>query len=114
MNGVASLKAAFDAQPLQRREVFERAAAGNLINMARIAHAMLPGQLVEKGLGLMHDHARRMTGLRVREPPLLEQGDLDAGRGEHIRGCAPHRSSADDGHLGLERAAMPRIRRPPG
>ena len=114
MDGVANLKAALDAQPLQRRDVLERATARDLIDVARIAHAMLFGQLVEERLGLVHHDAGCATRLRVGEAALLEDRDVDSSSREHIRRRAAQRSAADDGHFGLQGAAMPRVRRPPG
>ena len=52
--------------------------------------------------------------LPVREPALLEDGDIDAGGRQHIRRRAPQRTAADDGDFDLEVAAMPWIRRTTG
>ena len=102
MDGVANLKAALDAQPLQRRDVLERAAPRDLINVARIAHAMLFGQIEEERLGLVHHDAGCATRLRVGEASLFEDRDVDAGSREHVRGRASERSAANDGDLGLQ------------
>ena len=114
MDGVANLKAALDAQPLQRRDVLERAAPRDLIDVARIAHAMLFGQIEEGRLGLVHDDADGSTRLRVGEASLFEDRDVDAGCREHVRGGASEHAAANDGDLDLQIAAMPRIGRPTG
>ena len=95
-------------------DILERAAPRDLIDVARIAHAMLLRQLVEERLGLVNDDAGCAARLRVGEASLLEHRHVDARSREHIRRRATQRSAADDGHLGLQVAAMPRIGRPPG
>ena len=75
---------------------------------------MLFGELVEQRLRLVHDDAGSASRLPVGEPALLEDGDIDAGRRQHIRRRAPQRTAADDGDFDLEVAAMPRIRRTTG
>ena len=82
--------------------------------MAGISNAMLFGELVEQRFRLVYDDAGSATCLPLREPTLLEDGDINAGGRQHIRRRAPQRTAADDGDFDLEVAAMPWIRRATG
>ena len=61
----------------------------------------------------MNDDANRSRGLALGDPALLEQRDVYAGRGEHVRGCTTHGAAADYRDVSVESSAMSRICRTP-
>ena len=114
MHRVANLEAAFDPQPFQRGKILERSAAGALVDVARIANAVLLRELVKERLGLVKDDARAPAGLMLRDASLFEQCDVDTGGREHVCRRAAHGATTNDGDVGMQVASMPRIRRTPG
>jgi hypothetical protein len=75
---------------------------------------MLFGELVEQRFRLVHDDAGSATCLPLREPALLEDGDINAAAASTYAVAHTQRTAADDGDFDLEVAAMPWIRRATG
>ena len=111
MERITDLHSAIDPETSDRRDVLQRPAAGGLINVASVAHPVLRGELVKIGLRFGDSDANGAGGLFLREPARFEERDFYPCRGKDIGGRTADGTAADDGYVGLEIAAMLRIRR---